>query len=251
MLDINMLDDELFALQEESQHYKDTPSHLKRLHSEASFLLQPGADDGGANDEDFQPDDESDSDDEYMDNKKDEEAWKTKCVFDTSALSKIHACLSDAVIPAWIERPPTNLGEKSHGKLKADHWLTLFTIFLPLVLPELWDSSSNKSHAALLDNFHDLVTCTNIVCSYSVSSALADKYLDHYIKYCTSSKIIFPHVNTRPNHHYAMHNADLMKFWGPLIKVSEFAYERHNGILQKIKTNCHICEAHIKLQSYF
>jgi hypothetical protein len=148
--------------------------------------------------------------------------WKALCIFDAEALSKIHACISHATIPSWVERPPTNLGGKSHGKLKADHWLTLFTIFLPLVLPEIWLSSSFKRH---LDNFHDLVTCTNIVCSYTISSASADQYHDHYIKYCASSKLLFPNVNTRPNHHYAMHNVDMMKFWGPLIKISEFAYE--------------------------
>jgi hypothetical protein len=186
-------------------------------------------------DEDFQPDDESDSEDECTDE-------GVKCIFDTAEMSKIHACLSDVVIPSWIERPPTNLGQKSHGKLKADHWLRLFTIFLPLVLPEIWLSSTKKHHVTLLDNFHDLVTCTNIICSYTVSSASADRYLDHYIKYRISSKLLFPNVNSRPNHHYAMHNADLAKFWGPLIKISEFAYERHNGTLQKIKTNGHIWE---------
>jgi hypothetical protein len=39
-----------------------------------------------------------------------------------------------------------------------------------------------------------------------------------------------------------MHNADLMRFWGPLMKLSEHGYERHNGHLQRIKTNQHICE---------
>ena len=39
-----------------------------------------------------------------------------------------------------------------------------------------------------------------------------------------------------------MHNGELMKFWGPLIKVSKFSGERHNGALQKIKTNSHLCK---------
>ncbi|KAJ2913156.1 hypothetical protein MD484_g7265, partial [Candolleomyces efflorescens] len=39
-----------------------------------------------------------------------------------------------------------------------------------------------------------------------------------------------------------MHNAELMKFWGPLINVSEYPYESHNGTLQRIKTNHHIWE---------
>jgi hypothetical protein len=34
-----------------------------------------------------------------------------------------------------------------------------------------------------------------------------------------------------------MHNGSLLKFWGPFAALSEFAGERMNGMLQKIKTN--------------
>ncbi|KAE9390228.1 hypothetical protein BT96DRAFT_946277 [Gymnopus androsaceus JB14] len=43
-----------------------------------------------------------------------------------------------------------------------------------------------------------------------------------------------------PNHHYAMHNEFLLKYWGPLAGLSEFPGERINGMLQKIKTNRHL-----------
>ncbi|KAK7031907.1 hypothetical protein R3P38DRAFT_2774377 [Favolaschia claudopus] len=59
-------------------------------------------------------------------------------VFDAEAMAKIHAGLAAVRIPSWIDRPPTNLGEKAHGKLKADNWLVLITIFFPLILPEMW-----------------------------------------------------------------------------------------------------------------
>jgi hypothetical protein len=167
--------------------------------------------------------------------------WKTTCTFDAASLSKIHLCLSDAVIPSWMERPPTNLGDKSHGKLKADNWLVLFSVFLPLVLPEVWLSSSKPRNMALLDNFYDFVTCTNIVCAYTATPTAANAYRDHYIKYRESSAKLFPNVNSRPNHHYAMHNGEMMKFWGPLIKLSEFPFEQQNGRLQKINTNGHMC----------
>jgi hypothetical protein len=151
------LNEELSALEAESRQFKDTPSHLKCLRSEASFLQQNSLDEVEGSDSDgdvdFQPDDESDTDNEDS-----EEAWRATCVFSTVKLADIHACLSETVIPSWIERPPTNL--KSHGKLKADQWFLLFSIL----------------------------------------------------------------------------------FWGPLIRLSEFPYERQNGNLQKIKTNGHICE---------
>jgi len=82
-------------------------------------------------------------------------------------MSRIRSGLAAVTIPSWLERPPTNLGEKSHGKLKADMWRILFTVFLPLILPELWHDASmpdQLDHSKLLlENFHSLVYCTNIV----------------------------------------------------------------------------------------
>lgn len=191
-------------------------------------------------DEDFQPDPDSESDNDEEAEERNA-AWRTTCAFDSTALAQIHACICDTFVPTWITRPPTNLGEKSHGKLKADQWWTLFTIFLPIVLPELWLASGSSRDSDLLDNFHHLVMCTNIIGSYVTSNQAADNYLDHYIKYRESSKSLFPKVRPVPNHHYAMHNGEMMKFWGPLPLLSEFPFEQLNGTLQKISTNWHLC----------
>ncbi|KAJ7631338.1 hypothetical protein DFH06DRAFT_1005217, partial [Mycena polygramma] len=151
--------------------------------------------------------------------------------------------LADVVIPSWIDRPPTNLGEKSHGKLKADNWFVLFIIFFPLIVPELWyHASSSRRDLKLLENLHDLVGATHILCSYATSPAEADLYNELYRSYLLSSKTLFPGLSTRPNHHYARHNGELLKWWGPLIKLGEFFFQSHNGRLQKIKTNNHMWE---------
>jgi hypothetical protein len=240
--DMDTIKGELSALQDESQQFRDSPSHLKRLHSETSFFTSQNSNSSGdsQNDGDFQPDEESDEED--TEDLETFESWKATCIFDTATLSKIHACISNTVIPSWVQRPPSNLGEKSHGKLTANQWLMLFTIFLPLILPEIWASSTEQYYQDLLANFCDLMICTNIITSYSASTVKANMYLESYIRYRQSSAVLYPKVNSRPNHHYAMHNADLMKYWGPLTKLSEFTYEQHNGSLQKIKTNGHMCE---------
>jgi hypothetical protein len=131
-------------------------------------------------DEDFQPDDKSESGDDDG-----EEEWGAGCIFDKTQLAAICRCLTDTVILSWLEQPPQNLGEKAHGKLKADQWLMLISVFLPLILPEIWLAAESPSHrdVQLLDNFHDLVSCTNIVCSYLTLSSLADNYLETYIRY--------------------------------------------------------------------
>lgn len=178
-VNIDLLEDELLALREESQKFVDTPGQLKRAHTESIILDSLDGGDNIGDDEDFEPDEDSGDDSED----KDQEGEGYPCIFGEASLSQIRDCLSSAIIPTGIGRPPKNLGDKSHGKLKADQWLILFTVFLPLILPELWSGSDNQFHHNLLDNFVDLVTCTNIICSHSTTEAAADAYMEHYILY--------------------------------------------------------------------
>jgi len=223
-MDWDMFQEEITALHEESQKHQDLPEHIKRLHSEVSLINTDIVDNDSASSlvDDFQPESDSESGDVSGD--ENDDSWTAACIFNKDELDAICTCLSESVVPSWLEHPPTNLGEKSHGKLKADQWLQLFSVFLPLILPEIWTRSltENGRHQDLLNNFHDLIACTNILCSYSVSVASADLYHEHYIRYRSSSKSLFPNASSQPNHHYAMHNAKLMKFWGPLIRLSEF-----------------------------
>ncbi|KAF4616061.1 hypothetical protein D9613_006378 [Agrocybe pediades] len=247
-VDIDMLDEELEALQAESQLHGNESSHLlgeKRIAvpsrgaiDSISALAQDVFldDDDGSDDSEYNPPPDSGSDDDEG------SILPGEPVFTTTQLSEIRRCLANAVIPSWMERPPTNLGEKSHGKLKADHWLVLFSVFLPLVLPKLWLATAQSRDLLLLENFHDLVICTNIIIAYTATPTSADLYLSHYVNYRKSTKKLFPAIPTRPNHHYAMHVPDQIKFWGPLIYVSEFKYETKNGNLQKINTNGHMWE---------
>ncbi|KAJ3533804.1 hypothetical protein NMY22_g7182 [Coprinellus aureogranulatus] len=221
------------------------PDHDSYMHDSSDDEFEPSADE----DED-QDEDDSDSENGEVDSDDEDEAVKSKkvvCIFNKDQMASIHGCIADTVLPSWVEHPPTNLGEPSHGKLKAEQWLILFTVFFPLILPELWTTKSLGPDFAepeslseqLLDNFHSLVLCTNIVCASAVSPAMADEYTANYVRYRQSSAVLFPHLKPRPNHHYAMHNGDQMKFFGPLMKLSELGYERHNGRLQKVKTNGH------------
>lgn len=159
--------------------------------------------------------------------------------FTPAQLASLRACIRDTLLPTWVQRPPANLGEASHGKLKAHELLLLFAVFFPLVVPELWYYGEEHSQL-LLESFCHLVSSTNIIASYSVTSSEADIYTYHYIKYRQSIQQLFPEFPSVPNHHYAMHNGDLFKFWGPLSILSEFPGERMNGDLGQIKTNRHL-----------
>ncbi|KAJ7177282.1 hypothetical protein C8R43DRAFT_1084598 [Mycena crocata] len=230
---------ELAELQHDSMIAGDALPSAQRSRA-ASFVFMTDVEDAAAHDELGEPEDDGDYDNDEGIYSSEKPFQK---IFDSEAMATIHAGLAGVVIPSWIDRPPVNLGEKSHGKLKADNWLVLFTIFFPLIIPELWHHcSSSPKDKKLLDNFDDLMTATNILVSYTVTPAEADIYLEHYLKYLRTSRSLFPGLTTRPNHHYAIHNGVQLKWWGPLVKLSEAMYETHNGSLQKIKTNNHMCK---------
>ncbi|KAL1660029.1 hypothetical protein GGF50DRAFT_64061, partial [Schizophyllum commune] len=134
--------------------------------------------------------------------------------FSPHELQFIRTSIRNILRPSSVERPPTNLGEASHGKLKAQVYLTLFTIDLPLILPLLWWKSPNPVHSLLLDNLHDLVSALNIVAAFETSAEEADKYTTHVTQYRISKRTLFPNHPSRPNHHYAMHIGQLLKYWG-------------------------------------
>jgi hypothetical protein len=157
--------------------------------------------------------------------------------FSPAELGSIRTCIRNISLPTWVARPPTNLGEASHGKLKAYEYLLLFTVIFPLIIPELW-WGKGQTQLAFLYNFHHVVGCTNILASFTTSNSHADQFTDLYVKYRKALPQLFPiKFKSVPNHHFAMHNGSLLKFWGPFAALSEFAGERMNGMLQKIKTN--------------
>ena len=74
----------------------------------------------------------------------------------------IQACISDIQFSTWVQWPPTNLGEASHGSLKVHELLILFSIIFPLVIPALWWNGTEVQQE-LLQNFCELVCATNII----------------------------------------------------------------------------------------
>jgi len=158
-LDEDIVDKELIELQQENQEHNDTPSHFQRLHSiNTQNLMAMNIDDASNDDEsDFHPSLDSDNDSQYSE----VESLHLACIFDALTLVEIHNCITNVAIPSWVNRPPANLGEKSHGKLKADHWLTLFTVIFPLILPEIW-SRTKTQHCYEITPKKETISCAFI-----------------------------------------------------------------------------------------
>jgi hypothetical protein len=133
------------------------------------------------------------------------------------------------------------LGDPKHGKLKATEWHSLFSTYLPICLIDYFVNNpancATGHNQKMLLNCLSLVICTNIVSLKSTTDADANKFKEAYLLYTDTSKLVFDSPKIFPNHHYALHLPEQMKWWGSLSNVSEFAGERVNGMLQKMKTN--------------
>ncbi|KNZ54398.1 hypothetical protein VP01_2958g1 [Puccinia sorghi] len=136
--------------------------------------------------------------DDWEDNVSEDNETSSK--FQDSALLHIQKALPSIIVPCGVTRIPLDLGDPKHGKLKASEWHVLFSTYLPL---------------SLIDFF----------------------FAEAYLLYTDTSTVIFPLRKVLPNHQYALHLPEQLRWWGPLSNVSEFSGKRVNGILHKMKTN--------------
>jgi hypothetical protein len=144
--------------------------------------------------------------------------------------------------PTWMTSVPSNLGEASHGKLKADQWRVLGTTHLPLALIRLWGLGNTESPRSrrcreILNLTVSLLSAVTVASSRSMSHGLANSYLQHIQAYLGGLKKVFPEYGFHPNHHMALHLHQYLLLFGPVHGWWTFPFERMIGMLQRIPTN--------------
>lgn len=153
--------------------------------------------------------------------------------------------LQEVKVPEGITRCPRGLGTKANGKLKASEWKALFSTHLPLAAFDVFIGNYEKFSEGMgdaylqkiLTNFCPLVKATHIISSKKLRPGDAERFKRAYFEYTVSSSSFEENWGIKPNHHYAIHSASQMSWWGPLGAVAEFTGERLCGFLQKINTN--------------
>jgi len=144
--------------------------------------------------------------------------------------------------PTWLTSVPSNLGDASHGKLRADQWRALGTVYLPLSLTRLWgftnaDSARSRRCREILNVTMSLLSAVTIATSHSMSHALANSYLQHMQAYLTGLKLLFPEYQFHPNHHISLHLHEYLLRFGPVHAWWTFPFERMIGMLQRMPTS--------------
>ena len=101
------------------------------------------------------------------------------------------------ITPSWLTSVPSNLGSASHGKLKADQWRVLGSVYFPISLICLWWSAEPRNARSvrcrkILDITISLLSAVSIATSRVTSPQHADLYLQHIQAYLTGIKELFP-----------------------------------------------------------
>ena len=158
-------------------------------------------------------------------------------------IAKIRSDIENMNTPSWLTSVPMNLGEPSHGKLKADQWRTLGTTYLPVSLIQLWDQlvdgndKRSQQCKKLLEVTLSLISAVIIASSRTTSREKADLYLHHMQNYLKGLRELFPQYQFLPNQHMALHLAEYLKLYGPVHSWWTFPFERLIGMLQRIPNN--------------
>jgi hypothetical protein len=169
-------------------------------------------------------------------------------------LKRMHGFLSQTTRPSWHTPPPSNLGEASHGKLKADQWQSCIEFDVPAAVAEIWTHDNRSEENERVQRQKKLVEATMLLAtairwatSYRTSEHHAAQYMKCTTAYLNILKELYPKLAWRPNHHAALHIGPFLLLFGPMHGWWMFVFERMIGLLQKTSTNYKIGKLNILL----
>ena len=160
----------------------------------------------------------------------------TGTVITPDDLREIRRDICTVSAPSWVQSVPTDLGDVSHGKLKADQWRSLACLYILVPLMRLWGKATGPKASALHLTFL-LVSAIIVATSRTTSTRHADVYLHLMKEYVDGLKEHFPEFDLHPNHHFAFHLRRYLIQYGPMHEWWTFPFERIIGMLQRISTN--------------
>jgi len=158
-------------------------------------------------------------------------------------LKTIRADIAATVRPRWHAAPPANLGQVSHGKLKADEWRSCFKFDIPVSLLriETWRSGPGEKmedyRAKLVHSTILLATAIRWATSHRTSAKHIEKYTETMKNYLKIRKELQPNQCFHPNHVNTLLVGNYLRLYGPVRGWWMFPFERVIGDLQHSSTN--------------
>ena len=139
------------------------------------------------------------------------------CVGDDALQPKELTCLQKFLTqikcPSWHTPIPLNLGEVSHGKLKADEWQSTIEFNVTATIAYVW----SHDHPRFEDEEHvqqcKMLVKANIVLTtamqwvkyYHMSKMHAAQYMHYMVTYLDILKNLYPTISWHPNCHATLH----------------------------------------------
>lgn len=145
--------------------------------------------------------------------------------------------------PRWHAAPPTNLGQVSHGKLKADEWRSCFEFDIPVSLLRIETlrhasgAQVDKYRAKLVQSTFLLATAIRWATSQHISAKHIEEYKKTMKNYLKMLRELRPTQRFRPNHLNALLVGNYLRLYGPVQGWWMFPFERVIGDLQRSNTN--------------
>lgn len=158
-------------------------------------------------------------------------------------LKAIREGIAATVRPGWHAAPPTNLGQVSHGKLKADEWRSCFEFDIPVSLLRIETQRVESGRQAdeyrekLVHSTFLLATAIRWATSHRTSTMHVEKYTETMRNYLKALKDLQPSRRFRPNHLNALLIGNYLRLYGPVRGWWMFPFERVIGNLQRSSTN--------------
>ncbi|THU95284.1 hypothetical protein K435DRAFT_666729 [Dendrothele bispora CBS 962.96] len=135
-------------------------------------------------------------------------------------LARLQEVVRNAITPAWMSKPPVDVGLPSAGTLKADIWRTLF-------FKEMEDVLKTSM----------FLSCASIMMTKNKLTVDRRETFRTCLKqHVLGLKQNFP-AFLLPSHHLAFHVFDSMEAFGPVRYTWGFPHELLIGKLQRIPTN--------------
>ena len=158
-------------------------------------------------------------------------------------LKVIRNDIAATIRPRWHATPPANLGQVSHGKLKADEWRSCFEFDIPVSL--LWIKSfrdvpaieTDEYRAKLVHSTFLLAIAIRWATSHHISAMHIKEYEKNMKDYLETLKELRPTQRFRPNHINALLLGNYLRLYGPVRGWWMFPFERVIGHLQRTTTN--------------
>lgn len=165
-----------------------------------------------------------------------------RTVLGSTEMKEITKDIPRTILPSWLPSAPRLIGSTMHGKLSADQWRTACTVHFPITLIRHWgDKEVTSRPFRILDNFLDLITVTVNASRRSTTPDRRKTIRGFMLKYLIGVRDLFPQAPIKPNHHLTLHLPEFLKNFGPPHLWWAYAFERMNGVLQKIPTNHRFC----------